>query len=460
MKINSKCPLCSSIHYEYAFTQNNIRIIKCKNCSLLKNILFHNNQEINYSFNKSSLNFIKAVESCNKNFILITNKLSKKSFLSFKSKHFSINAIDYSQLKKLTFIDKNIIFDDTILDLENPISYLRAIREKISSHKVLIFFVIELINHTHRFDRDSLVLRKYPSRYWATWNSFFKILKASGFENISIDNISDIKNGAESSLISCAPKKVIRKKFLLSVIIPVFNEFETFPLLIQKVINKKLTNFEIEIIIIESNSSDGTRGLVKKYQNTRNIQVIFQDKPRGKGYAVAEGLKKAKGDIVLIQDADLEYDIDDYEILLEEISSFRSIFVLGSRHSGSWKIRKFIDMPFLTHVYNLAHVFFVRYINFLIGSKFVDPFTMYKIFYRDCVYGLNLKYRRFDFDHELVIKLYRRGFIPIEIPVNYYARSFTEGKKVSIFKDGLTWLYKDIFLAYENIDYPIVKGKR
>jgi hypothetical protein len=80
---------------------------------------------------------------------------------------------------------------------------------------------------------------------------------------------------------------------------------------------------------------------------------------------------------------------------------------------------------------------------------------MFKVFYKDCIYGLNFRYKRFDFDHELVIKLFRRGFHPIEIPVNYIARSFDEGKKVSFFKDGITWIGKDIRLAYEKIPPPI-----
>ncbi|EKD47201.1 MAG: Glycosyl transferase family 2 [uncultured bacterium] len=111
-------------------------------------------------------------------------------------------------------------------------------------------------------------------------------------------------------------------------------------------------------------------------------------------------------------------------------------------------------MPVIANLYNLGHIFFVELINILIGASMKDPFTMYKVFYRDCIYGLNFRYKRFDFDHELVIKLYRKGFRPIEIPVNYQARSFSEGKKVSFFKDGISWIQKDIQLANEPLEKP------
>jgi len=191
---------------------------------------------------------------------------------------------------------------------------------------------------------------------------------------------------------------------------------------------------------------------VSKYNGNDKVKIIWQEKPNGKGSAVREGLVAAQGDIILIQDADLEYDVNDYDGLIDELISWRSSFVLGSRHTSDWKMRKFNDMAIIANIYNLGHILFVGLINFLIGSDMKDPFTMYKVFYRDCIHGLNFKYKRFDFDHELVIKLYRKGFHPTEIPVNYQARSFSEGKKVSIVKDGLSWIHKDIQLSKEPLD--------
>jgi glycosyltransferase involved in cell wall biosynthesis len=170
------------------------------------------------------------------------------------------------------------------------------------------------------------------------------------------------------------------------------------------------------------------------------VKIILQDKPRGKGNAVREGLDHAQGDIVLIQDADLEYDLNDYEALLEPIATFKKPFVLGSRHGGKWKMRHFNDQQRLAAYFNFGHVLFTTLTNLLYGQHMKDPFTMFKVFRRDCLYNLYFECNRFDFDFELVIKLIRKGYVPVEIPVNYDSRSFKEGKKVDMFRDPLTWI--------------------
>jgi glycosyltransferase involved in cell wall biosynthesis len=180
--------------------------------------------------------------------------------------------------------------------------------------------------------------------------------------------------------------------------------------------------------------------LVERYENTPGVIVIFEDRPRGKGSAVRAGLKRARGTIVLIQDADTEYDVDDYDALLEPILQYRRAFVLGSRHMGTWKMRRFADQPTVSAFFNFGHVIFRTALNLLYRQKLDDPFTMYKVFRRDCLHRLKLECNRFDFDFELVIKLLRKGYVPLEVPVNYTSRSFTEGKKVSAFRDPITWL--------------------
>jgi len=163
----------------------------------------------------------------------------------------------------------------------------------------------------------------------------------------------------------------------------------------------------------------------------------------GKGHAVRTGLAKASGDIVLIQDADLEYDINDYDGLVEPIVTYRQNVVLGSRHTVNkriWKIRKFNDAAGLAALFNLGHLTFLTLFNLLYQQRLKDPFTMFKVFRRDCLYGLRFECNRFDFDFELMIKLLRKGYRPLELPVNYRARSFTEGKKVTVFRDPLTWV--------------------
>jgi glycosyltransferase involved in cell wall biosynthesis len=227
----------------------------------------------------------------------------------------------------------------------------------------------------------------------------------------------------------------------LTVIVPVFNEGVTARETLDALLAKQITGVQFEIVIVESNSTDGSRDIVLGYKADPRVKIILEDTPRGKGHAVRAGLACATGDIILIQDADLEYDLDDYEELLVPIITGRQTFVLGSRHGESgWAIRKFDDQPLHAFVMNLAHWTFTLMINAALGIWLNDPFTMYKVFRRDCLEGLTFESNRFDFDWELLMKLVRKGHRPIEIPVSYKSRSFKEGKKVSMIRDPLTWL--------------------
>lgn len=229
----------------------------------------------------------------------------------------------------------------------------------------------------------------------------------------------------------------------LSVIIPVYNEHATFVELIEQLLSKTIEGLDIEIIIVESNSADGSRDLVLQYKDHPRVRVILEEKPLGKGHAVRTGLKAATGDVVLFQDADLEYDINDYDALMERLLRFQTNFVLGTRHSGgknSWKIRQFTGSPALAAFFNFGHLLFLTLFNVLYKQRLSDPFTMFKVFRRECLYGLHFECNRFDFDYEIVIKLLRKGYKPIELPVNYRSRSIKEGKKVTVFRDPLTWI--------------------
>jgi glycosyltransferase involved in cell wall biosynthesis len=227
----------------------------------------------------------------------------------------------------------------------------------------------------------------------------------------------------------------------LSVIVPVYNERATVQEALDRILAKEIPNFVLEIIIVESNSTDGSREIVLSYREHPRVRVILEDRPRGKGHAVRAGLEQATGDILLIQDADLEYNLDDYEVLLAPIATGRQTFVLGSRHGqGGWAIRKFNDQPVHAVVLNLAHWTFTLMINASLGIWLRDPFTMYKVFHRRCLEGLTFECDRFDFDWELLIKLVRKGHRPIEIPISYASRSFKEGKKITMFRDPITWI--------------------
>jgi glycosyltransferase involved in cell wall biosynthesis len=227
----------------------------------------------------------------------------------------------------------------------------------------------------------------------------------------------------------------------LTVVVPVFNEGKTVHRTLDALLAKQIPGVRFEIVMVESNSTDGSRDIVLSYKADPRVKIILEDAPLGKGHAVRAGLACATGDIILIQDADLEYDLDDYEVLLVPIITGRQKFVLGSRHGGSgWAIRKFDDQPLHAFVMNVAHWTFTLMINAALGIWLNDPFTMYKVFRRDCLEGLTFESNRFDFDWELLMKLVRKGHRPIEIPVSYKSRSFKEGKKVSMIRDPLTWL--------------------
>jgi len=236
-----------------------------------------------------------------------------------------------------------------------------------------------------------------------------------------------------------------------SIVIAAFNEYRTFPVLMDALLKKQIPGADREIIVIESNSTDGTRELAKQYQGHPEIKLVLQDRPLGKGHAVREGFRHATGDVVLIQDADLEYDLDDYDALLAPILSHRALFVLGTRHAGDWKMRQFAKQKVLSAALNLGHAFFTGLINFLFRQNMTDPFTMFKVFHRDCLFGLDFRCNRFDFDHELVIKLVRKGYRPLEVPVNYSSRSFREGKKVRLFRDPFNWLWVDLKLRFARV---------
>jgi glycosyltransferase involved in cell wall biosynthesis len=257
-----------------------------------------------------------------------------------------------------------------------------------------------------------------------------------------------------SGIMAFSRKTELRPQPVLSVIVPAFNEAKTFSTLMDSLLHKELPGVQMEIVVVESNSTDGTREVVRKYQDAPGVKLILEDQPRGKGHAVRTGLQAATGDFVLIQDADLEYDLEDYDVLLEQLLAGRSAFVLGSRHGGRnvLKMRQFTGQYFLSLFFNLGHWTFTTLINLLFWQRLRDPFTMFKVFRRDCLSGLKLECNRFDFDHELVVKLIRKGYRPVEIPVNYRSRSYKEGKKVRVLLDPLQWLRVLLWLRFVKID--------
>jgi len=244
-----------------------------------------------------------------------------------------------------------------------------------------------------------------------------------------------------SGIVSVSQKGETPKN-KISVIVAAYNEENTIKEVVDTILAKKINNLETELILVESGSTDTTRDIIKSYADCSNVKIVLQDTPKGKGNAIRAGLKVATGEYILIQDADLEYDFEDYDPLLEPLLSKRKTFVLGARHGGKniWKLRQFDQQKLTSTFLNLGHIFFATLVNVLFMQKLRDPFTMYKVFRRDCIDCTTLVCNKFDFDYELLIKIIRNGHQPIEIPVNYKSRSFKEGKKVNVISDPINWL--------------------
>lgn len=233
----------------------------------------------------------------------------------------------------------------------------------------------------------------------------------------------------------------------LSIVLPVYNEARYAAQVIDTILAKPL-KIEKEIIIVESNSTDGTREIVRRYEGRPHVRVVYEDAPRGKGHAVRTGLAHVTGTIVLIQDADFEYDVDDYDALLEPILQHQATFVLGSRSLGldDWKVRKYSDTPIRGLALNFAQVVFAKTYDVLYQQRVTDVNTMFKVFRAECLDGLNLESNGFELDIELACKLARNGNSPMEVPVNYVARGFDQGKKIRFWRDA--WPSYAAFFKY------------
>ena len=226
-----------------------------------------------------------------------------------------------------------------------------------------------------------------------------------------------------------------------SIIIPVYNERPTARALIDGVLAVTLPGVEKEIIIVEGGSTDGTRELVGEYEGRPGVRVVYEDAPRGKGAAVRQGLALATGEILLIQDGDLEYDVADYPKLLAPLLDGRCDVVFGSRaldQAQRWQYRQFNGRWERLYglVVNWGGLFYTKLFNLLYGTELTDGATMFKLFRAESLKGLVLRSRGFDYDWELIAKLAKKGCRFVEIQVSYKARSRAEGKKIRFWRDG------------------------
>jgi hypothetical protein len=335
---------------------------------------------------------------------------------------------------------------------EDPLALLNGLTHHLSEGGCLILLAPSTASSLAKSQRANWSALRSKARYYFSPDSLQLLATRCGLGDfVSITDARDLCDEPSdaiqtwfrsNSALICRPSRA-SVPGLLSVIFPVFNEAELVEQSLQRVLDKQIPGIDIEVVIVESNSTDGSRAIVEKYRDHPRVNLVLEDRPRGKGYAVRTGLSHARGEVVLFQDADLEYDIEDYDVLVAPLFELKRNFVLGSRHNSrgkAWKIRHFADQRTLATVTNLAHLFLLTMFNVLYGQRLGDPFTMYKVFRRDCLYGLTFECNRFDFDFEICIKLLRKGYQPVEIPINYTSRSFSEGKKVSFFGDPPTWI--------------------
>lgn len=225
-----------------------------------------------------------------------------------------------------------------------------------------------------------------------------------------------------------------------SIIVPVYNEKGTVRALLDQVLAASLPGVEKEIVIVEGNSTDGTRQIVKEYEARPGVRAIYEEAPRGKGAAVRIGIAAITGDIVLIQDGDLEYSTEDYPAVLAPIREGRADVVFGSRVRRSaqhWQFRRYAGFEkFYGFFVNLGGVLFTTLFNALYGTNLTDGATMFKVFKAADLKAITLRSDGFDYDWEISAKLVKRGCRIAEVPVSYKARSRAEGKKIRFWRDG------------------------
>jgi glycosyltransferase involved in cell wall biosynthesis len=212
----------------------------------------------------------------------------------------------------------------------------------------------------------------------------------------------------------------------LSVIVPVYNERNTVAEIVRRMRAVELP-VEREIVIVDDGSDDGTRDVLAQVADS-TVRVVLHPHNRGKGAAIRTGLAQVTGDLVLIQDADLEYDPDDWRKLLEPVLKRGVPVVYGSRFTGERR-----NMLFLHWVGNR---FLALVTNVLYNTTLSDMETCYKLFDRQLLDGIHLRANRFDFEPEVTAKILRRGIRIYEVPISYSGREFDEGKKIT-WRDGI-----------------------
>ena len=225
----------------------------------------------------------------------------------------------------------------------------------------------------------------------------------------------------------------------LSVIIPVYNEAHNINEILKRVQATKLPK---EIIIVDDGSKDGTRDILTKLSGKKKVRVILHERNQGKGAAVVTGLKAAKGDVLLIQDADLEYNPRDYPVLLQPIEEGVADVVYGSRFlGGPHRVTMFWHL--------VANKLLTFMTNILYNTILTDMETGYKVFRREVIDGMTIKAKRFNFEPEFTAKVLKSKHRIFEVPISFNPRDYSQGKKIKL-KDAFEAVWT--LLKYRIMD--------
>ena len=208
----------------------------------------------------------------------------------------------------------------------------------------------------------------------------------------------------------------------LTVVIPVYNEVENIGEIIKRVQSTQLAQ---EIIVVDDGSKDCTRDALQNFATPKKVRVIMHERNQGKGAAVVTGLRAAEGDILLIQDADLEYNPRDYPTLLQPIEEGLADVVYGSRFLGApHRVTMFWHM--------VANRLLTFMTNILYNTILTDMETGYKVFRREVIDGMNIRAKRFDFEPEFTAKVLKRKYRIFEVPISFNPRDYSQGKKIKL----------------------------
>jgi SAM-dependent methyltransferase len=481
------CLICGENKHDYLYVLHGISLWQCPGCGLVSSQLHVSDEEALRDYQNRNESFPVAtegrteVEASKRYLEILKNRspnatriivLAKPQHVFSKvAKELGLHIVQHltiSEFENKTFTEETVDAVVFIYQLERslfPQNVLNKAHDLLKPGGILLVVTPSLDSRSARFFRNAWTEWRPENLYYfdnttiqsLLWKcNFNKVILDKDLRSYTLDHINDRAAGFPKTWITriikmayrvlpsslhgiyfrlptsgrviSAKKAERRSQQVLSIVLPVYNESSTFPKLIQHLTSKQLDCIDKEIIIVESNSTDNSRQLVMAYKDFPSVKIILQDKPRGKGYAVRQGFEQASGDVLMIQDADLEYDLNDYDALLEPVATYKKPFVLGSRHGGRWKMRHFNEQEHISAYFNFGHKLFTTLINVLYGH----------------------------FDFELVIKLIRKGYIPLEIPVNYNSRSFKEGKKVNMFRDPFTWIKASFKYRFAKITKDVL----